>query len=505
MYENVQVVCKVLILVLILGLVSFPVTAEDADNVDLETVPLYIGLQYDYELSESLKGKSLKFEGTYSRYTSLKYNRSKGALRFNPRRKGIGVINIKDDSGKIVKKLSVKVRKTDLRETANEIQSLLRTVDGINVKILNNRVVVDGEIVVPRDMRRIHDVVKEYKGMATSLVTLSPIARSKIAKFMEKEINDPNITVRSANRTFILEGFVDKKEEKNKAEAIATLYLPDHVVDVAVVDQKVQEFKYKPILNNIVVREKKPEDTRQKLVQIVVHYVELNKDYVDSFRFQWMPSIKNDSTEVTFYSGSGGGLGQLGGLIAGTINNFLPKLNWAKSFGFARILHSASVTTENGQKATITAGKTFPAQTPVNAAGGQDTQPTPTGVVLNLTPIIIGPMKDSIQLKVDKFEVNNLVGMSNGKPIVTSRTLTTQIHVQNGLSAVLGGIISNKAFSDYNRAPDQQQSTPLFSFLSSKSFHRAQNQFIVFVTPIIKSSASSGVNRIKKKFKISGS
>ena len=70
-----------------------------------------------------------------------------------------------------------------------------------------------------------------------------------------------------------------------------------------------------------------------------MHYVELNKDYADSFRFQWTPQI-NDGTKFQFSSGTLG-VGQAFGMIAGTINNFLPKLNWAKSFGFARILHSA--------------------------------------------------------------------------------------------------------------------------------------------------------------------
>ena len=73
--------------------------------------------------------------------------------------------------------------------------------------------------------------------------------------------------------------------------------------------------------------------------------MELNKDYADSFRFQWTPALAKDETKFSFHSG-GGGLGAVGGIISGTISNFLPKLNWAKSFGFARILHSANVITE---------------------------------------------------------------------------------------------------------------------------------------------------------------
>ena len=494
---------------------SFCTLAKDkVENLDLESIPLYIGVQYDYELAPELKGKDLKFEGTYTRHTSLKYNKAKGLLRFKPRRKGIGVINIKDNAGKILEKLAVNIRKTDLREMANEVKFLLRTIDGINVKILNNKVVVDGEIVVPRDMRRIHAVVQEYNGkgggVATSLVTLSPIAWSKVAKFMEKEINDPNITVRAANEVFILEGFVDKPEDSKRAMDIATLYLPDHIVDLAVVEAKVKEYQYKPIINHIVVRASKKDTeadaNRQKLIQIIVHYVELNKDYENSFRFQWMPAVGEDGTKVTLSAGGGGGLGRLSGIIAGTVHNFLPKLNWAKTFGFARILHSANITIENKKTATISSTKNLPSAVPIADSGGQRAGGNSNETVdLKITPAIIGKMKDSVRLKIDNFTVSQMIGMKYGQPVTTRRTVTTTVHVQNGLSAVLGGMISNRAFSDYNRPPDKATGSPLFSFLSAKSFNRAQNQFIVFITPVIKSSASSGVNRIKKKFKISGS
>ena len=54
------------------------------------------------------------------------------------------------------------MRKTDLQKVAREIQALLQGIEGIQVKILNNKVVVDGQILLPSDMKRIHSVVKQY-------------------------------------------------------------------------------------------------------------------------------------------------------------------------------------------------------------------------------------------------------------------------------------------------------------------------------------------------------
>ena len=491
---------KNLKLIFILLSISLAPKGAIGDTDNLESVPLYVGIEYDYKIPKDFKDKKLKFDGAYLRYTQLKYNSNTGILRFSPKRAGLGVLNIKDSKGRILKKLTLRVGKTDLQQTAVEIQSLLKTVDGIQIKVLNNKVVVDGEILVPRDMIRIHEVVKEYEGKATSFVTLSPLTQNKVAKFIEKEINDPNITVRATNSVFILEGFVSSATDKDGAYAVAELYIPDIIRDRASSDGKVAKWQRRPIINRIRIREKKS-DSRGKLIQLIVHYVELNKDYSDNFRFQWTPQI-DDGTKFSFHSGNVG-LGTVGGIISGTVSNFLPKLNWAKSFGFARILHSANVVTEENKSATIASTKTTPFLGATGPNGETTTQVETTGIELTITPKVVGPRGNSVQLTNVSFSVRNPVGSSGGKPIVTERSLNTNLHVQSGLSAVMGGIITNETFSDYNREPPNIGSAPLLTFLSSKKANRAQSQFIVFVTPIIKSSASSGVNRIKRKFKLS--
>ncbi len=469
----------------------------DARPIRPESLYLYVGVQYDHHLSNKLKGKLLKFEGTYRRYTGLKHNHLTGVIRFTPRRKGVGTLNVKDSSGRIIRKILLTVRTTHLREIANEIQSLLKTVDGIQIRIVNNKVTVDGEILVPRDMRRIHDVVKAYPNQANSFVTLSPLAQQKMAKFIEKEINNPNVTVRVINTTFILEGFVNSESDKSRAEKIAILYVPDHISDSAVAENKVQEIKRKPVVNHIRVRPPQ-KDGRSKLIQMIVHYVELNKNYANSFRFQWMPRI-NDGTKFTFHSGAG----TVGGIISGTIDNFLPKLNWAKSFGFARVLQSVNVTTESGKSATVNSTEDVMYYSTAGKSGEQTLNRIPVGLKLSLTPNIVGPRRNNVQMQIN-FSIGSAVGSTGA---TSKRDIQTNIYVESGLSAIIGGLITNKTFSDYNRAPQEGggggKSYPLLTFLSSKNFTRSQSQFVVFVTPIIKISASSGVSQIKKKFKLS--
>ena len=78
------------------------------------------------------------------------------------------------------------VRKNNLNKVAGEIKNLLGDIEGIQIKQVNNRVVIDGEILLPRDMNRIYSVVSQFGDVASSMVTMSPLAQKKIAELIEK-------------------------------------------------------------------------------------------------------------------------------------------------------------------------------------------------------------------------------------------------------------------------------------------------------------------------------
>ena len=265
-------------------------------------------------------------DGTYKKLVKLQYNPKDKVLRFKPLKTGIGTLLIKHpNTGALLYEFRIDVKKTDLYKVGKEIKRLLRDIEGISVKIINNKVIVDGQILLPKDMNRIHSVVKQYPDLASSLVTLSPVAQVKIAQFIERAIGNPEIHVRAINGKFILEGVANSKKEKDKAEIIAKTYVPDIVVDEAVADKKVLERRAEVVINLISVKPP-PEQQPSKIVQVVIHYVELQKDYEKGFRFQWTPSI-GDGSSVNFSTGGRGPSGVVS-TITGTISNLLPKLNW---------------------------------------------------------------------------------------------------------------------------------------------------------------------------------
>ena len=236
----------------------------------------YLNLSIGLYSDEKMEGLPDDFDkaGTFRKFTRVSWNKETKTLRFDPFSVGVGTLTLKDSkSGAILAEFTIDVRKTDLQKVAREMQSLLQGIEGIQVKSMNNKVVVDGQILLPSDMKRIHSVVKQYGNQATSLVVLSPIAQNKIAQFIEKKIANPEIRVNAVNGKFILEGFANSKEEKDKAEIVAKMYVPDVVVDEAVADKKVLERKVDVVINLIAFRPP-PEGEPSKMLQLVVHYVE---------------------------------------------------------------------------------------------------------------------------------------------------------------------------------------------------------------------------------------
>lgn len=462
----------------------------------IKIVNLMVGSQHDEPLDEV--PKSLSFKGNYKGYTDVKYMGEAQVLRFNPRKTGTKTLTLHDGNGKVVIEYTLDIKKSDLTKVIYEIRSLLGEIEGISIKIVNNRVVVDGQVLLPSDMNRIYSVVQQYGAQAASIVTLSPIAQRKIASYIERDINNPEIHVRSVNERFILEGLASSQAEKDRAEVIAKMYVPDLVVEDAVAAEKIKKRSGPPVINLINIKEAGPAPPA-KIIQLNVHYVELKKDYNRGFRFQWTPTLQ-DGSQITYKADSNSGGGVVS-TITGTIENLLPKLNWAREHGFARVLQSTSLIVQDRKEGNIQSMQRIP-YAMLTAQGIPQTAVEEVGIRTQITPGIIGPRSDSIEL-VMNFTLSSFLGKSSsGMPITSNNNIVTTVVVRSGQSAAIGGLISNTTNTDFNKLPQNNAENPLLSLYASKDFARNQSQFVVFVTPVIKASASDGAERVKEKFRL---
>ena len=468
---------------------------KDEESSRLRYLTLYVGVENVETLPSLPSGFSVK--GDFRKIANVSISRRTNTLLFQAKKEGVATLTVVDSGGRKLYEFRLDSRQSDLTKVARELRALLTDIEGISIKIVNNRVVIDGQVLLPREIERIHSVVKQYNGRADSLVRLSPLAQKKIAMLIQNQINNPEIQVNPVNDKFMLEGWASSKEEKDRAEIIAKLYVPDIVKTTGEADGLITPLRKDFVINLIQVRPEAPPEPG-KPIQLVVHYVELNKNYTNGFRFDFSPSL-SDGSGVTFTSDSRSP-GGIVSTITGTISNLLPKLNWAKQHGHARILESTTIIVLNKQKGDIKSVVNIPYQV-TNGLNQPSTNFADAGITSTITPEIVNSRSDNIRLTMD-FSMASLLGLTDKGPMISKNQMSTVVIVRSGQSAAVGGLISNQTSTDYNKLPRSANDNPIISLYASKSFQRNQSQFVVFVTPIIKSSASAGSEKIKKKMRL---
>ncbi len=468
---------------------AFARADEDHEN-------LLVGVMVTRQLQGIPSG--VEFKGDFKNVTKAKWDSTNGVLILTPFKVGVATMTIVDPTNKIVKEIRIKVTESNKSAVAREISGLLADVDGINVRIVNGKVIVDGEVMLPKDMNRINTVIKQFPGTASSIVSMSPLALKKMAEIIEREINNPEVHVKAANESFILEGWANDKNEAQRAEIIAKTFVTEQFI----APDPDQGARLKPnmakVINLINVKEAKPQEPN-KIVKLNVHYVELQKDYEKSFRFQWMPDL-SDGTKLDFEGGGGRGPGGVLSTITGTITNLLPKLNWAKQHGFARVLQSSSIMVIDGQKGDIRST----VRVPYLVAGPQGVQSTnfeEAGLITTVTPKVMGARSDNVRLQMD-FAVKSLISYTSKGPLISNNSVQTVIVVRSAQSAAVGGLVTSSSGTNFNKLPADVSKNPIISLYASKDFRRQQTQFVVFVTPVIQASASEGVEQIKQRFRL---
>ena len=201
-------------------------------------------------------------------------------------------------------------------------------------------------------------------------------------------------------------------------------------------------------------------------------------------------------------SGSGGTVGGLG-LATGGFNYRLLngagairlQLNALASANRATILSSPRILARNGEVATIQVGQEVPIVTSQQSTStGTVANPTSvlqtiqyrsTGVILKVKPVIHSG--DQIDLDVTQ-EVSSAQSTNTGvsaSPTFSTRKLDTKLTLRNGLTVMLGGLISEDNNSGNTGIPGLKDIPILGSLFSNQSAGGARRELIVLITPYL--------------------
>ena len=431
-----------------------------------------------------------------------------------PKKAGDTKITMRDQFGTIQLVLNTKVTGSNLLRVAEEFKELLADIEGVQIRVVGQKVVIDGEILVPADYGRLLTVITDpsYTDLVLNLATVSPLGLQIIAKKIQEDVTGfaPNVTTRVVNGIIFLEWSVDNLEQRDRTAEVALLYIPELFPGPQLEkDPTVRRLAGRSLIKNFIRVNPAPplgKDDR-KLVRITVHFVELAKDYSRLFGFKWEPGFRSEGS-LSIGGSQQGGAGASGSSFSGTISSLLPKLQSAQAAGYARVLKTGTLITQSGKPATLEEQTSFPILTPGPQGQLVSSGSVPVGLSVAVTPQILSQSED-VQLELNLNQIN-LVGRApaaGSAPVTATHKVTTKIYVKANESAAVAGVVSTDAGTDFNKDDPKQGefaegAEPLFTMHRSKNFRKKKSQFVIFVTPQIVENASDGTEEMRKNLRV---
>jgi type IV pilus assembly protein PilQ len=155
------------------------------------------------------------------------------------------------------------------------------------------------------------------------------------------------------------------------------------------------------------------------------------------------------------------------------------ELSAAEADNKTKTISSPRVITSNNQKATIESGVEIPYQE-ASSSGATSVSFKKATLGLEVTPQITPDNKISMDLLVKKDSVG---GVFNGVPSINKNQVQTQLLVDNGETAVLGGILEDKTTKNVDKVPFFGD-IPIFGNLFKRTATTStKNELLIFITP----------------------
>ncbi|MED5371084.1 MAG: pilus assembly protein N-terminal domain-containing protein [Myxococcota bacterium] len=393
------------------------------------------------------------------------------------RRSGSTNLLVYDIDGILRDEFEVTVIPSNLSRVMKNVENLLQDIEGISIKIMNGRVYIQGEVSLDEEKMRIEDLAAR-EPMVESMVTLSPVAQKLLAGIIEQEIDRPGVKARVVNNQILLEGVVFSEAELNRAIAIGQAYSPD-------------------VVSVLDMREVERIPGRNPTLVITVHFVELAKSLTQSWGVEWTP-LQVDGPDVFFQREyANGAWGTTSGYATATVSSILPRIEQARTAGYARVLENPTVSVKSGDSASIFAGSEYPylvTQGLFNSVEFRD-----IGIRVDVTPYAQGNEVD-MDIGVEVTALGEVA--SNGYQAVNKSTLSTSEFCRSGESIVIGGLQRVSDSVDYNRVPTQQVDNAVYSLYRNREYKKSKSQFLVFLTPQIHETSSEANQEIKDQFNL---
>ena len=333
-------------------------------------------------------------------------------------------------------------------------------------------------------------LVWSANGRQEYIVTVTA-ENSGLAAMIERAINLPGVTVQMVGDKILLRGTVMNQYEKDLALKIAGLYTGTApVTSTSGSGSNSSNSPGKAIDKtggNVIDLLQMARPSQIRLEAQVVEISSSNKREL-GIQYGTNSGSGSDGSKIdaegTIYAGEDWNTRGWGGWLVRHSSTINAALNALITQGKARILSRPNISTLSGEKAKILIGGSIPV--PVNNDGKVSIEWKEYGVKLNIEPVAdqMDKITSKVHAEVSRLDyANGIVQNGFSIPALATREAEAVIHVSNGMSMVIGGLLNSEDGKTVSRIPLLSNIPIIGEFFKHTSRTRDKRELIIIITP----------------------
>jgi pilus assembly protein CpaC len=378
----------------------------------------------------------------------------------------------------------INVRKQDPNEVMGELRRLLGDIEGVSVRMVGDRVFLDGQAYTSQDADRIDQVVSLYPNVR-SFVKVAPNAKKLVAQNLNAAFQKAGlkrVQVNVVNSTLFLEGSVESQADLQKAELI-TQAMGEKVENLLSVGVK-------------------------QMILSEVQFVEIRRNGRDRYGVKYPTDITGTAQAIVAATK---GFAPPTDWSAGLITNFSAQADLSFGFqandGYGRLLAQPRLVCASGDKAEFLAGGEVPI--PLITDNQLAVEFKKYGIILNIKPTADRNGNIQTELEAEVSEVDTSVSVSSGGgvgiPGFRTRRVKTSVTVRHGETIVLSGVFSHDEQKAVSKIPGVGNLPIVGELFKNRAFDSTKRELVIFVTPRIVTPESdrvrSLIDDVKNRYK----
>ncbi len=369
----------------------------------------------------------------------------------------------------------ITVRKQDPNEVISEIKKLLGEIEGVSVRMVGDRIYLDGQAYTQADADRIDQVVGLY-GNVKSFVKIAPNAKKLVAQNLNANFQKAglkNVQANVVGSTIFLEGSVESQQDLQKAELI-TKAIGEKVENLLVVGIK-------------------------RMILSEVQFVEIRRDSKDRYGIRYPTDISgNAAIQIAITKDLWPSTFSEGGSQTAIRANSGLAVGFQQNDGYGRLLAQPKLVCASGEKAEFISGGEVPI--PLITNNQFTVEYKPYGVILKLRPTADrnGNIQTEIEAEVSEIDqsVAVSIGGSASVPGFRKRAVKTNVTVRHGETIVLSGVFSHDEQKSVSKLPGLGHIPIIGELFKNRAFDSTKRELVIFVTPRIVNPDSDKIRTI---------